>query len=940
NYILKKYFKEGKVLKSGELDLKTYNKQKSDLLALFRYKDWKSRYEYQAQSRLSDLLRLYPKGHDTFRQLMIYFEHNQLIAPSYRTIQDMFTKAYSQEDERLHNLIAVIPKEQKTRLTTFITREEGVSRLNIIRSDQKDFKYTAIKDEVKKAIEITELYQFSTNFLPQLKLSKNTIRYYADLTEQYPASRLRRLKKPRQWLYALCFIYHRYQQIMDNLITSFMYHIKLIMEEGKEYATEANAKYAVSLTVELPNLANFLLWFPVRDKNLTYDEISKIAYGILPEKQFPLLAAFLKGTSFDKTAAEWKFYAKSSKSFALYLRPILLTVPFIYFKEGHPLMAMIDLLKTHYSSKKGPSSFHLTAEVKAMIPENMLQYLKDNPEDEKINPALFEFFVYKKMCHQLDRGRLCCNHSVSFADIEHELVDMDLVENVDKIATEFGFSKIPVYCDERLDDALKMLDETWDRTTQNIHSGLNRGFKIKETSNATQEWTLSYDSSEKLDDAFFRTLPKTEVAEVLTFMGNQVSMWLNFTHMKDRYTKKKKPTVLAVNACILADAFGFGVIKMAEICDLNISLLRSTHEDFIRIDTLCNANNRNANFIKTLPVFKLWNLILNKILADADGQKFSTSNSTIQSRYSTKYLGKGTGISLYTLVANFVAVNAKTIGLNEYEGHSLYDMIYGNKTDIAINMVTGDNHSLNQLNFVTLDSIDVEYVPCIKNIREAANELYSAKSPDEYKGIIKPKGKINVARIKSEKKNILRVLLSLLLQENTQANIIRKLNSHARYARLKVALIEYNKIFKTIHILNLIDDMSLRKAIRTARNRTEAYHQLQGTIRKVYHGVFKGKKVVDNRISAHAVRLIANCIIGYNSIILNNIYEKMIEDGVSQAVLDEFARISPIAWAHIVFAGQYSFKKTSGIIDILAMTNALERHLKQSFWMADRKNIS
>nr|WP_263458998.1 Tn3 family transposase [Bathymodiolus platifrons methanotrophic gill symbiont] len=81
-----------------------------------------------------------------------------------------------------------------------------------------------------------------------------------------------------------------------------------------------------------------------------------------------------------------------------------------------------------------------------------------------------------------------------------------------------------------------------------------------------------------------------------------------------------------------------------------------------------------------------------------------------------------------------------------------------------------------------------------------------------------------------------------LLQENTQSTIVRKLNSYARYTGLKKALIEYNSIFKSTHVLNLIDNMALRKAIRTARNRTEAYHQLQGLIRKIYRGIFKGKK--------------------------------------------------------------------------------------------------
>jgi hypothetical protein len=106
--------------------------------------------------------------------------------------------------------------------------------------------------------------------------------------------------------------------------------------------------------------------------------------------------------------------------------------------------------------------------------------------------------------------------------------------------------------------------------------------------------------------------------------------------------------------------------------------------------------------VHSLPIFKLWDLVDNKTLGDGDGQKLPTSESTIQSRYSTKYLGKAPGISVYTLIANFIAVNAKNIGLNEYEVHSLYDLINGNKTGINIDMVTGDNHSLNQLNFVYL----------------------------------------------------------------------------------------------------------------------------------------------------------------------------------------------------------------------------------------------
>ena len=174
--------------------------------------------------------------------------------------------------------------------------------------------------------------------------------------------------------------------------------------------------------------------------------------------------------------------------------------------------------------------------------------------------------------------------------------------------------------------------------------------------------------------------------------------------------------------------------------------------------------------------------------------------------------------------------------------------------------------------------------------------------------------------------------MSLIMQENTQTTIIRKLSSHDRYSKLQAALYEYNKIFKSTHVLNMINDLELRKAIKAARNRTEAYHQLQGKIRKVYHGIFTGKKIIDNSVSSHAIRLLANCIIAYNSTLLNNIYQKMLSEGASQSVIDEFIRISPIAWGYITFTGRYNFKRHSNKINLQETLSELEAKIRTTLW--------
>lgn len=791
SYIMYIFFQNCHLSFQGCINRKIIKQQRQIILNLFNYKDCSSAQIITIENHACELLRYHPKIQDAFCQLLTYFDNQRIVIPTYRNLQEILTKAITREDKRLEQIISLIPKDKQERLSDLIKKKDGVTQLNSIRSDQKNFTFTQTRAEVNKSIEISQLYEFAKLCIPHLLLSKNAIRYYADLTDQYPASRLRRINKTQQRLQMLCFIHYRYQKIMDNLITSFIYHIRKIDSDRTAYVDKKKNEYNADLSLDLPKLAKFLHWFPKRDPRLDHEALNKYAYNILPQKQFHMLAEFLEGHAFNPKAAIRDFYLKSTRLCALYLRPILLHVPFVFYKENSNIIDYINLIRNHYSNGKSPSSFKIPKEIENTLSSAMLPYLKK--DDGEIDPYLFEFFVYHKMYTNLNSGLLCCNESVSYCDIDNDLVSESVVDDVEKIAEKFGFSKLPIYCDQRLDEALQQLDAAWDKTTSRINANENKGFTITETKTGEQDWKLEYDTSDKLDDVFFKDLSQIEIADIVTYIGDKINIWECFSHMKSRYTKKKKVDPLYLSACILSDAFGMGIEKMSEISDLDYNFLRSTQEDFMRIDNLEIANDQVSNLVYSLPIFKLWNLMDDKLLADADGQKLATSESTIQSRYSKKYLGKSPGISIYTLVANFIPINAKNIGLNEYEGHSLYDVVYGNKTNVNVDMVTGDGHSLNKHNFVILDSIDVGYVPSIKDIKEAANHLYSVKPHKHYKGIICSQGIIDQNLIKSQKQGILRVLLSLLLQENSQSNIVKKINSYARYNKLKKALFEYNR---------------------------------------------------------------------------------------------------------------------------------------------------
>ena len=136
------------------------------ILSFFNYRNWSPEYTPEIESHISDLLRYYPKGHSAFRQLLAYFDHQKIIIPSYRTLQEMFGRAFNAEEKRMNAIMTNIPASEKEQLSSLIYRDDGITALNIIRADQKDFQYTAVKTEVDKALRIVDLYAFAKGFIP------------------------------------------------------------------------------------------------------------------------------------------------------------------------------------------------------------------------------------------------------------------------------------------------------------------------------------------------------------------------------------------------------------------------------------------------------------------------------------------------------------------------------------------------------------------------------------------------------------------------------------------------------------------------------------------------------------------------------------------------------------------------------------------------------
>ena len=89
-------------------------------------------------------------------------------------------------------------------------------------------------------------------------------------------------------------------------------------------------------------------------------------------------------------------------------------------------------------------------------------------------------------------------------------------------------------------------------------------------------------------------------------------------------------------------------------------------------------------------------------------------------------------------------------------------------------------------------------------------------------------------------------------------------------------------------------------------------------------GQLRFKTEYEQQIWNECSRLIANCIIYFNTTILSNLLDYKTRNGHQQA-LDLFAGISPVAWQHINFHGRYDFSAGPEVIQLDAIIQQLSQ---------------
>ena len=923
-YIINRHFSGCKLPKSNVSKDKHYEAQDA-ILKIYGYQRYNSEFGIELEKQAYRLSKIDLNLRFIFDELLHFCESKQIVRPQYSKFQKLVSKAVIREENRLTaRLTRALDSVSREKLDGLIKNINTISELSLLKKNPKGFLTREMEMEADKRKEIGGVYQKSKKIILDLNISRHNIQYYADLCEYYDTYRLNEFSKKKSRLYMLCFIWQRFIKINDHLITFFIHKEKFYETKASEYAKVCVAEAKDNSDSDRKTASRML--GIVENDDIKDNEIRPKCYEIINKNKLKDFRNNLEAPNFNEASYKWEYYSKENGSIKRNLRTIFLEQQWILDKKAN-LKEAVEFAKKYFTS-----SDKTTDPQAAIVPlkfistryKKYITYMKTiiiSPKSKRtknvkyVDIKRFEMILYYYVASAVTSGNAFVADSVNYRSLENELIDKDRWDKEkNRLLKEYAESINTSDIKEILKKLETELKNLYRRINKRIKSGENQDIKIEEDKIT---WKLPYKKiADSPNNPYYEKFRNVNIAEVIDYTATKTNFYAKLSHILNKGSKTN-PKPEFIKAYLVSRGEGIGHKKIAESSDVSYQSLTGIEGKFMRVDSLIEAGDLIIDAIAKLPIFKYYNLSDYGILASLDGQKIETKYQTIKARYSTKYFGYGRGVVSYSLIANHLPTSTKIIGANEHESHYVLDIVYNNTSDLNITAVSGDMHSVNRVNFAFMNLFNYDFMPRFTKFYDKANDhLVAFKSFKSYKNdLIKPAHFINKELIINEWDNIRRIMVSLARKEASQSCIIRKLSSYAKKNNTLKALVEYDKIIMSIYMLKYIDDIELRRNVHRALNRGEAFHQLRSALLQV-----SGKKILgrtDNslEISNQCNRVLAGCIIFYNASLLSELLQ-LAELNKNESLAEKIKQLSPVAWQHISFIGNFTFSSKLKPIDI------------------------
>ena len=158
--------------------------------------------------------------------------------------------------------------------------------------------------------------------------------------------------------------------------------------------------------------------------------------------------------------------------------------------------------------------------------------------------------------------------------------------------------------------------------------------------------------------------------------------------------------------------------------------------------------------------------------------------------------------------------------------------------------------------------------------------------------------------IQTHWQDLLQVVISIQEGKILPSLVLRKLSNYSRKNRLYQAFHALGCVVRTIFLLRLISDATLREVIHRTTNKVEQYNALEDWVRFARGGTMYEQVYLEQEKQLKYTSLLTNCVILDNTIELSAALNALVQEGW-QLTSEDLATLSPYQTRLIKRFGNY-----------------------------------
>jgi TnpA family transposase len=392
---------------------------------------------------------------------------------------------------------------------------------------------------------------------------------------------------------------------------------------------------------------------------------------------------------------------------------------------------------------------------------------------------------------------------------------------------------------------------------------------------------------------------------------SQVDAWCDFTRVFRRPNDRAAripdffTTLLAT---LIAHGTNLGIATMAHSVEgITVDMLQDMSQGCLREDTLNAANTILVNYHHQLPLSAVWG---DGTVSSSDGQRFGLqANSLLGSLYPRYFGYYDKALTVYTHTSDQHSVlHTQVIACSVREAIYVLDGLLNNDTILRPTEHFVDQHGFPDQLFGLCHLLGFSLMPRLNVSKQTLYKLDRTQSYGALDDVIT--GTIDTELIREQWDQLVRVVASLRNRTAPAHVVLRRLASSAPSDRLAKALTALGRALRSFYLFRYIQEEGLRARMQLQLNRGEGRHQVARRLFFAKQGAFQTGDYEEIMNKATCLSLLSNAAVVWNTVQMSRIIEQLRARDETITNTD-LARISPMAFSHIIPNGTYFTQRTS-----------------------------